>query len=271
MALDLTAIAREMKAAQDEVRQIERFTSRFADFGGSVAYAVSRIVHDARIADGAVAVGRKIGFTNPAMWDLYGVREPIWAHVYDRTVTRLSDPTGKCHLGRFTEPRIEPEIVVHFGSTPPLTDNPVEIIASIDWFAHGIEIVQSHFPGWKFQAADTIADAALHAALLVGPPQNVQKLGATLIDDQKRFEIALFCEGQLRQTGKGSNVLGGPLAAIAHLIAVLSKQPEAAPLQAGELVTTGTLTSALPVRPGETWTTTLSGIALPGLSITFEE
>jgi 2-oxo-3-hexenedioate decarboxylase len=35
-------------------------------------------------------------------------------------------------------------------------------------------------------------------------------------------------------------------------------------------VTTGTLTSALRVAPGETWSTTLSGIALPGLSIAFK-
>jgi 2-keto-4-pentenoate hydratase len=40
--------------------------------------------------------------------------------------------------------------------------------ACIDWIAHGIEIVQSHFPGWKFQAADTIADWALHGRSFLG-------------------------------------------------------------------------------------------------------
>jgi 2-oxo-3-hexenedioate decarboxylase len=41
------------------------------------------------------------------------------------------------------------------------------------------------------------------------------------------------------------------------------------PLAAGEIVTTGTLTRALPVKPGETWSTTLSGVALPGISVRF--
>jgi hypothetical protein len=40
-------------------------------------------------------------------------------------------------------------------------------------------------------------------------------------------------------------VLGSPLAAIAHLIAVLGKQAKYMPLQANEMVTTGTITSAL--------------------------
>jgi 2-keto-4-pentenoate hydratase len=42
------------------------------------------------------------------------------------------------------------------------------------------------------------------------------------------------------------------------------------PIQAGEIVTTGTLTPALPIRTGETWTTNLSGIDLPGLTLHVE-
>jgi len=62
---------------------------------------------------------------------------------------------------------------------------------------------------------------------------------------------------EVRAIGKGSNVLGSPLAAIAHLIALLSKQPDCQPLQANELVTTGTITTVQTVLPGETWTTHL--------------
>jgi 2-keto-4-pentenoate hydratase len=41
------------------------------------------------------------------------------------------------------------------------------------------------------------------------------------------------------------------------------------PLAAGEIVTTGTLTRAFPVSPGETWTTELTGAALDGIRIRF--
>ena len=129
--------------------------------------------------------------------------------------------------------------------------------------------MQTHFPGWKFQAADTIADSALHGTLLVGAPQPTDRLGADPVAALERFSLTLSCNGAVRDTGTGRNVLGSPLAALAHLIAVLARQPQYRTLQAGEIVTTGTITSALPVRAGETWSTELAGIALPGLAVAF--
>jgi 2-oxo-3-hexenedioate decarboxylase len=81
----------------------------------------------------------------------------------------------------------------------------------------------------------------------------------------------LSCDGDVREQGKGSNALGSPLRAVGHLISVLAKQPHASALQSGEMVTTGTLTAALPIRPGQTWSTNLKGIELSGITISFEE
>ena len=261
------AIAREMKSAQDEARQIEPFTSRLRGFDVATAYEVAHMIHHARLEAGAVPVGRKIGFTNPEMLARYGVSEPIWAYIYDTTVVRLSGNVGVCSIGRFADPKIEPEIVVHFGSAPSVDAGPSAILECIDWIAHAFEIVQSHFPDWKFQAPDTVADSGLHGTLLVGEPQPVDRLDTDLTTALERFSIALSCGGKVCEVGTGSNVLGSPLAAVAHLIAVLAKQPQYAPLQAGEMVSTGTLTAALSVHAGETWSTELRGIALPGLSV----
>lgn len=266
---EIGSIAQQVKAAQDVVRQIEPFTSKLGGFDISSAYEVSHLIHEARLAEGFVPVGRKIGFTNPGMWALYGVREPIWAYMYDKTVIRLSDPSQTCSLGKFTEPKIEPEIVFHFLSTPPTDGDPLAILDCIDWVAHGFEIVQSHFPRWKFKAADTIADGGLHGTLLLGEPQTVAQLGGSLEAALESFTIELSCNGELREVGRGFNILGSPLAAIVHLIAVLATQPNSKPLQANELVSTGTITTAQAVHPGETWRTTIKGIALPGLTVRF--
>ena len=261
------SVAEEIKAAQDRCRQIQPFTTRLHGFDNAAAYEVARSIHETRVAEGAVPVGRKIGFTNRNIWAEYGVYEPIWAHVYDTTVLRLPNSIGTCSLARFADPRIEPEIVFHFRSTPPPTENPAEILRCVDWIAHGIEIVQSHFPDWKFKAADTIADSSLHATLLVGEPRQVETLGPDLVSRLEKFTISLSCDGVERDRGGGANVLGSPLAAIAHLISVLAQQPKSKPLEAGELVTTGTLTRALPIRAGEKWSTQLYGIELPGISL----
>jgi 2-oxo-3-hexenedioate decarboxylase len=52
---------------------------------------------------------------------------------------------------------------------------------------------------------------------------------------------------------------------------LLGKQSEYAPLHAGEMVTTGTITTARSVHAGEMWQSELEGIALRGLTIDFLE
>jgi 2-oxo-3-hexenedioate decarboxylase len=71
------------------------------------------------------------------------------------------------------------------------------------------------------------------------------------------------------ETGRGTNVLDGPLSALRHLVDILANDSNNPSLAAGEIVTTGTLTRAYPVSPGETWSTSISGIPLAGLSIRF--
>lgn len=268
-APDIRALALEMKAAQDAARQIEPITARFRSFDLSAAYEVAYLVHRARMEEGARPVGRKIGFTNPDMWDRYGVRAPIWACVYDTTVVQMDDARGCCALRRFVEPKIEPEIVFRFRAAPRPGAGPEEILEAVDWVAHGFEIVQSHFPGWKFRAPDTVADWALHGTLLIGPPRSLKQLGGGVIAALESFTLNLSRGGRVVETGRGSNVLGSPLAAIAHLQSVLASQPDGETLRAGEVVTTGTITTAHSVRPGEVWQSEVQGIALPGLEVEF--
>jgi 2-oxo-3-hexenedioate decarboxylase len=267
-ALDLHAISVEMKDAQDSVRTIDPFTSRTPGFDLAAAYAVADQIHRARVDGGARPVGRKIGFTNSDMWTRYGVRDPIWAFMYDTTVVQLQNTRAVSRLGGFSEPKIEPEIVFGFRTAPHAGAGLAEILDAIDWIAHGFEIVQSHFPGWKFQAPDTVADSALHGALLVGPTRPVSEFDVDVFAALESFQLTLYCGDQRVETGRGSNVLGSPLAAIDHLLAVLAQQSYAS-LQAGEIVTTGTITTAQTVHAGEIWRSELRGIDLPALTVEF--
>ena len=270
---EIEAIAHQIKTAQDLGLPLTQITSQHPGFDTAAAYAVADLIHAMRLAEGARAVGRKIGFTNPAMWAQYGVSAPVWAYVYDTTVTYLADAQGMptCSLRGFVNPKIEPEIIFHFHTAPPPDGDMTAVLACVDWVAHGFEMVQSHYPDWKFQAADAIAVGGLHARLLVGKRQPVDTLGADLQEALAAFTLALSCDGQLLETGKGANVLGHPLSAVKHLMQVLSSQLPHQPLQANELVTTGTVTSAYSVQAGQAWQTALVGIALPGLSVAFTQ
>jgi len=78
-------------------------------------------------------------------------------------------------------------------------------------------------------------------------------------------QVELSRGGELIDRGVGANVLGSPLLALGYLLDLLKGQP----LAAGEIVTTGVLTDAHPVAPGERWSTRFSGLPLPGLAVEF--
>jgi 2-oxo-3-hexenedioate decarboxylase len=263
------AIAAELLAALDGNRLIEPVTNRDPGFDADAAYGVSAEILKRRRARGEEPIGRKVGFTNRTIWAEYGVSSPIWAHVYDSTVTYFDEPAGTLEIGHLAQPRLEPEIVLHFKSAPPATDDEEALLANVDWIAHGYEIVQSHFPNWKFRAPDTIAAFGLHGALVVGPRRPIDGL-ADVVRKLRTFTITLAKNGKVEAQGGGTNVLDSPLLAAAHLLQLLKHQQRFDPVQAGELVTTGTLVSPPLVRAGETWTTELSGIELPGLQLHLE-
>ena len=267
--LDLDAIALEMKEAQDSVQQIKPFSERVQNFDLASAYEAANQIHRTSIAEGAHPVGRKIGFTNPDLWPIYGVYEPIWAYVYDTTVVHLQGLHTKCSIEKFSEPKIEPEIIFHFCSDLSAQANLSDVLNAIDWVAHGFEIVQSHFPNWKFQAADTVADSGLHGTLLVGPSIPLHELGRNPLKALESLTIELSCEGTHVETGVGANVLGSPINAITHLLSVLDNQLDHEPLKAGELVSTGTITTAHSIHVGQTWKSKVKGAALAGLTAEF--
>jgi 2-keto-4-pentenoate hydratase len=262
-------VAAQLLAALDGCGTIDPITGRDPDFDSAAAYLVSAEILRSRRARGETPIGRKIGFTNRGIWAEYGVSAPMWAHVYDSTVTFLDEPIARLPVGHLVQPRLEPEIVLHFADAPRPTAGPEELLSCIDWIAHGYEIVQSHFPNWKFRLPDTIAGFGLHGALVVGPWRRVDDLG-DMAEKLRSFTITLTDDGAVKLHGTGSNVLGSPIMAAMHLLRVLEDQHHFEPVQRGEIVTTGTLLPPPPIAPGGRWRTELSGIDLPGLFLHIE-
>ncbi len=271
MSTSIGAITGIVFEAIDNAHQIEPITADHPDFSEADAYAVTAGLRAKRSARSEKSVGRKIGFTNRTIWEEYGVYAPIWGDVYDSTVYHTADDaSGTLSLAGLCEPRIEPEIVFGVGAGIREDMDDGELIAALDWVAHGFEIVQSIYPDWQFQIADTIACGALHGRMIVGPKTGISDWQpADLARDLAEFTIELSCNGEHVDTGAGANVLDSPLNALRHLAAVLDDDPYNSPVAAGEIITTGTLTRAFPVSAGERWTTQLSGLELPGLNVAF--
>jgi 2-oxo-3-hexenedioate decarboxylase len=262
-------IATEIFSALGRGVQVAPFSSRFGGFDLETAYRVAAEVHAMRIARGERPLGRKIGFTNRTIWAEYGVWAPIWGYIYDRTVTDIATGGEAFSLAGLTEPRIEPEIVFGIAAAPAPGMDEAALLGCMGWVAHGFEIVQSIYPGWKFAASDTVAAYGLHGALMIGPRHEVAPRRDEWRATLGSFEIDLVRDGALADRGRAANVLDGPVPALRHLVELLARDPIQPPLAAGEIVTTGTLTRAMPVGSGQSWSTVLRGVGLDGIRVRF--
>jgi 2-oxo-3-hexenedioate decarboxylase len=266
----IESIADRLITAYDRVQTLDPITAALHDFDVSDAYAVLQEINRCREAAGWKRVGRKIGFTNRAIWARYGVDRPMWAPIYSSTVHRAPDGRGEIALDKFVQPRIEPEVV--FGMRGPVLGGSArDALSSVEWIAAGFEIVQSHFPHWKFTAADCTASFALHGCLVVGP--------IVLLDDASRdrlartlptFEVVLQRDSEIVDRGRGSNVLDSPALVLLNLGRLLASQPQSPALTAGEIVTTGTLTDAWPIAPGTSWRSDYGKLGVTGLEVHFK-
>ena len=256
-------------AALANHRQIPVFSGTGSGFDLSDAYRVTSLLRIGFESRGEKIIGRKIGFTNREMWAAHGVNAPIWGYCTDRS-TRDLDAAPVLRTSGFTEPRIEPEIIFGLGAKPRPSMDDAELLDCIEWISLGYEVVQSIYPGWKFTAADTIAANALHGSLLIGKRHLVAPRRSAWIDELANFKVELYCNGELSQTGGGSLVLHSPLLALQHLVRLLAEDQINPPLGAGEIISTGTLTLAMPVSAGETWTTRVRGIPLEPIELRFE-
>lgn len=269
--MDVERIARELLGALDKGGTILSIVERNPRFGWDEGYAVAAEIVKLRRVRGERTVGRKIGFTNRNIWAEYGATAPIWAHVYDRTLVHASGHRAKISLQGSARPRLEPEIAVKLKAPLPAgVADPAGVLESIEWVAASFEIVDCHFADWKFQSAESVADFSLHWRLIVGAPRPVRAAEIPALVAQLRdCRLTLKNGGAVAKRGIGSNALGHPALALAHLADVLSRQPRFEPLAAGEIITTGTLTAAMPVKAGETWSSEYSGLPVTGLTLTF--
>lgn len=260
-------LADQLISVHENGLTVRPFSEQYPGLTAEAGYAAVRALHDYRLKKGWKSVGRKIGFTNRTLWDRYGVHEPMWGTVYDRTLIQAENHRATVPLAGLVQPRIEPEIAFKLKAAPKSAE-PKELLACLEWMAHSVEIVQCHHPNWKVTIADCTTDNGLHGRLIVGAPVSVANV-AGLAERLPLAEARLYKGDQMVDKGMGTNVLGSPLLALAHLVDLLKRQPAAPPLAAGEIVTTGVLTDAHPVVPGDEWHTEISGLPLTGLKISF--
>jgi 2-oxo-3-hexenedioate decarboxylase len=189
--------------------------------------------------------------------------------MYDDTVRLAPENDATLSLAPLVAPKIEPEIVFRLkGAVPPNIVDPAAVLDFVEWIALGFEIIDCVYQDWKFQPSDFVAAYGLHAALIVGTPLAVEPRSApALADAIAAFTVELRRNGEPAEQGGGRNSLRSPVLCVAELATAIRRRSGAAPLAAGELISSGTLTESRRIAPGDTWRATVDGLALPNLTL----
>ena len=262
------AIARELFDARATSRQIPTLSGRDEAFDLAAAYAVEAELQRLRMSERHRTVGRKVGFANKALWRMLNLQTVVWAHMYDDTVHNASDNSATLSVSGLASPKIEPEIVFKLKADLVAPPEPVAALSAVEWIALGFEIIDCPFPGWLFKPTDFVAAFGFHAALAVGTPRPVDQTSIpALIEELARFKVQLLKGDQVVAEGSGRNVLRSPALCLIELATAVSKGPGNRPLNAGELVSSGTLTESQPIASGETWTARVEGLDLASLTL----
>jgi 2-keto-4-pentenoate hydratase len=192
----------------------------------------------AREAAGPLA-GWKLGLTSRAEQARAGADWPVRGFLASSNALDLGRPLASDEL---IQPRAEPEIVFIIGkdlSGPAVTA--ADVLAATASVATGIEILDSRYADAQVTVPDVIADNASAGRFLVGSPVPLDAIDLRLVG------VVLEHNGQVAGTAAGAVALGHPAAAVAWLVRSLAAAGE--DLLAGQVVLSGGLTDAVPVRP----------------------
>lgn len=217
----------------------------------ALAYAVQQRLTEARLADGARVVGRKIGLTSPAVQKQLGVDRPDFGVLFDDMDVSALDLVPS---DRLLQPKVEAEIAFILGVD--LADGPLDadqVCGSVAGAVPALEIVDSRIDGWDITFGDTVADNASSGLFVLGG----QGLGLAEFEPVAA-SMRMYLDDELVSRGTGAACLGDPLLALAWLARTARELGD--PLRAGEVVLSGALGPMVAVPAGARVRAEISGL-----------
>lgn len=203
-------------------------------------YAAQKEFVEHRVHDEGPVVGYKIGATSEAVRSELGISSPVYGHLLQDTVRW----NRQFQMESLIEPMVEPEIAFVLEEDLSESATRLDVLAATRFIVPVIEVVDSRIEGWDVGAAAAIGDNSFAAGLVPGDRVSPAEVDLPLEG------VEVLVNGDRRATGTGSAVLGHPAEAVAWLARALADEEDS--LQAGDIVTTGSVTEPIPVHAGDT-------------------
>jgi 2-keto-4-pentenoate hydratase len=249
---EVEALAERLDRAERTRTPIGRLTDERPDLGLADAYRIQAALVARRLARGERLVGAKLGFTSLAMRRALGVATPNFGWL---TGAMLLDGPA-VPLATLIHPKVEPEIAFLLGrdlAGPGVTA--AHVLAASEGVLLCLEIVDSRYEGFRFRAADNIADDSSAARLVLG-----ERLVAPRAIDLAAVGVVFSVDGRIAGTATGAAAEGHPAAAVAWLANRLAADDRR--LRAGDIVLAGGLTAPVDLRAGTVVSVEAAGLGV---------
>ncbi|GIW01451.1 2-keto-4-pentenoate hydratase [Roseiflexus sp.] len=173
--------------------------------------------------------GYKLGLISPAKQQQMGITAPVYGRIFPAMM--LESPI---RLSRFIQPRVEPELAAVLCAPLAPDAAPGAAAAAIGGWFLGVDMLDSIWDGYRFSAAEVVADNSSGGGFL---------LGARMIDHPPDGVLRLYLNGTLRTEGDMRS-LGDLYERLCWLATMTGG------LRAGQIIFFGSPAAATPAEPG---------------------
>lgn len=206
------------------------------------AYAISTLVANHKIANGARLIGHKVGLTSKAMQASSQINEPDYGHLLDNMM--IADG-AKVNHADYCVPRVEVELAFVLGK--PLKGPGIgllDVLRATEYVVPALEIVDARIVNPR-KIFDTVADNGAAAGLVIGG----RPVGPMDVDLRWVGGI-MYRNSEIEETGLAAGVLGHPAMGVAWLANRLGRN--GVTLEAGHLILAGSFTRVVFAQKGDT-------------------
>jgi 2-keto-4-pentenoate hydratase len=242
--------------AERDLAPIDPLTETFPGIDVVDAYEIQLANIRRKLAAGHRVRGHKVGLSSPVMQQMMGVDEPDYGHLLDSMVLDADAPIP---AARYCYPRIEVEIGYVLGSALPGAGcTEADVLAATAYIVPSLELIDSRITDWRIKLADTIADNASSAGVILGAERKTPTELAAAGVDLSDIDAVLHEGGEEVARGNTSAVLGNPTACVAWLARKVADF--GVKLEAGHLILPGSCTRAIDARPGSNFRAEFAGL-----------
>lgn len=227
--------------AQKGAYEIPKVTETHENFDIDQAYVYQEELMTRLISEGSELIGYKMGLTSREKMAQMGISSPI----HGVLLKEMLIENDTLSFSTLIHPKAEPEIAVMMKEDVAPDASREEMEKAIGWMAPAVEIIDSRFKDFKFTMADVIADNCSSSKFAVGKWIAYPAAGVTI----DAIQAKLIINGEVRNEGISSAVLGSPLDSLYELQLSLSK--EGKQLKKGHVVLTGAITMAQRIYEGD--------------------